>query len=323
MGWALSLPRQPDANRALVHEIATLADVNLSANMTWEAEAHQEKDGGRPDLEARRDGDRYAPVAKVEAKLGAAFGEGQLRSYAADLAAKSGGVLAVLIPRYRDQEARAAVWDAFSVSGPGPWRPSEQPSVVVAVITWEEVLAALLQVQSEPQHGEVVQFQGMYQILSGTIIVPITRRADLLAWRDRAGVFENLVDRATRRMSAGAKPLPMGTDPLGGEPEGLEPRGYRRRYVFRPMGTVQPCFSIGVRDPFAEHATPIWLRFHRDTPGFTILRANLEASPVSGKVIVSGGSVWVPLEVPLNADGHQMVDSLVAQAEAIVDAAFG
>lgn len=316
------LLRHADARQALAAEIAARSGVALSNDLTWVAEAHQDNDRGRPDLEARRGGDRQAPVVKVEAKLGAPFGNGQLQSYANDLATKSGSVLVVLVPRYRGAEAIAALCGALQVSGPGPWRPSDSPTVTAMVISWEEVLAALLQAQSAPLHGEVEQFQDMYQVLSGTHIEPLATLDDLVAWRERAGIFENLVDRVTRRLSAGTGLMPIGTEPLAQQAEDLEPRGYRRRYICRPMGAYQPCFSVGVRDPFAGQVTPIWLRFNRGTPGFAILRARLQASPIWDRVIVSGGDLWVPLEVPTGVDGNQMVADLVDQAEEIAATAL-
>lgn len=58
----------------------------VDADLTWAAGVLQ-SDGGRPDLEARTsDG---APRVKVEAKLGAGFGEGQLESYLLDLQLRS------------------------------------------------------------------------------------------------------------------------------------------------------------------------------------------------------------------------------------------
>ena len=38
-----------------------------------------------------------------------------------------------------------------------------------------------------------------------------------------------------------------------------------RRYVAMRPGAHVPCYSVGLRDPFAHHKTPIWLRFHSDT----------------------------------------------------------
>ena len=169
----------------------------------------------------------------------------------------------------------------------------------------------------------LVQFEAMYRVLSGSHIEPLANRDELIAWRDREGVFANLVDRVTRHLAVGTKLLPFGVEPLESEPEWLAPKGYRRRYVCRPLGAYQPCFSIGVRDPFADHDTPIWLRFNRTTPQFSVIRSNLDASPISARIVESGGHVWIPLSVPVGADGEQMVETLIAEAEEVCAAAFG
>lgn len=317
------LLQHPDADAALRAALPARTGFPLDDNLSWVAEAGQAEDRRRPDLEARIGGDPLAPVVKIEAKLGAPFGLGQLQSYANDLAAKSGGLLMVLVPRYRVTEASDLLSDAFEVSSPGIWQRPDEANVLAIVISWEEVVAALLLPQTEPLHGEVVQFEAMYRALTGAYIEPLAGIDDLIAWRDREGVFWNLVDRVTRHLTGDAKPLPMRVERLDVEPEGLDPKGYRLRYICRPMADLRPCFSVGVRDPFAGHLSPIWLRFHRDTQGFAVLRSNLKASPLGAHAIPSGGHLWMPLEVPLGAYGDQMVADLVTQAEAIVAAAFG
>lgn len=317
------LLQHPDADAALRAALTARTGFPLDGNLSWVAEEGQAEDQRRPDLEARRGGDRLAPVVKIEAKLGALFGLGQLQSYANDLAAKSGGLLIVVVPRYRVTEAGYLLSDAFQMSSSGIWHSSDQARVVATVISWEEVLTALLLSEAEPLHSEVAQFDGMYRALTGADIEPLAGIDDLIAWREREGVFWNLADRVTRHLTGDARLLPMRVEGLEQEPEGLEPRGYRLRFVCRPMADLQPCFSVGVRDPFAGHLSPIWLRFHKGTPGFAVLRSNLQASSLGTQAIPSGGHLWMPLEVPLGADGDQMVADLVAQAEAIVTAAFG
>lgn len=314
------LLQHPNASQALATQITKLTDNSLGDQLSWRAEAHQEGDRGRPDLEART-ADKV-PVVKVEAKLGAPFDAGQFKSYAGDLAAKSGGVLVVLVPRLRVAEATESVSEAFHLTGSGPWRLVDHPTTDVTVISWEDVLAALLDVPSEQLHSEVVQFEAMYRVLSGSHIEPLASRDELIAWRDREGVFVNLVDRVTRRLAAGTKLLPLHVRSLEHEPEGLVPKGYQLRYVCRPFGAYQPCFSIGVRDPFKKHETPIWLRFHQETPQFSVIRSNLKASPISAPIVESGGHIWIPLSVPVGADGEQMVEALIAQAEEVCTAAF-
>jgi hypothetical protein len=289
--------------------------------LSWRAEAHQPCDRGRPDLEART-ADKV-PVVKVEAKLGARFDSGQFQSYADDLAAKSGGILVVLVPRHRVTEATDSVSEALHLTGSGPWRLVDHPTTALTVISWEDVLAAILDIPAEPLHSEVVQFEAMYRVLRGSHIEPLASHDDLIAWRDREGVFVNLVNRVTRHLAAGTKLLPLHVRSLEHEPEGLARKGYRLRYVCRPWGAYQPYFSVGVRDPFKDYDTPIWLRFHRKTPQFSVIRSNLEGSSLSARIVQSGGHVWLPLSVPVGADGEQMVQALIAQAEEVCAAAFG
>jgi hypothetical protein len=101
--------------------------------------------------------------------------------------------------------------------------------------------------------------------------------------------------------------------------EDRDPHYYYRRYVCRPLGTERPCFSVGVRDPFAGHKTPVWLRFNRTTPKFSLIHDRLLASSLSQRLVESGGHIWIPLDVPLNVDG---MDSLVAQAEDVIQVAY-
>jgi hypothetical protein len=314
------LLQHSDASRALATQITKLTGVSLDDQLSWRAEAQQEGDRGRPDLEART-ADKV-PVVKVEAKLGAPFDSEQFKSYADDLVARSGGVLIVLVPRLRVAEATESVSKAFQLTGSGLWRLVDHPTTKVTVISWEGVLAALLDIPSEPLHSEVVQFEAMYRVLCGSHIEPLASRDELIAWRDREGVFVNLVDRVTRHLAAGTKLLPLHVRSLEHEPEGLVAKGYQLRYVCRPLGAYQPCFSIGVRDPFKDHDTPIWLRFHRETPQFSVIRSNIEASPISARIVESGGHIWIPLSVPVGADGEQMVETLIAQAEEVCAAGF-
>ena len=98
--------------------------------------------------------------------------------------------------------------------------------------------------------------------------------------------------------------------------------GYRRRYVCQPPGETQSCFSIGVRDPFEENVSPIWLRFNKTTGHFRDIRDRLEASYLAPRLVRSGGHIWMPLDVPMGVDGSQMVDTLVVQAEEIARVAY-
>lgn len=127
-------------------------------------------------------------------------------------------------------------------------------------------------------------------------------------------VYVNLVDRVTRRLTEQGQVLPM-------RYEG-EPNDYRLRYVCLPLGTEQPCFSVGARDPFAGYVTPIWLRFHHETPKFSVIRDRLVTSKLSQRLVESGGHIWIPLDVPKHVDGEWLVDSLSARAEEVIQVAY-
>ncbi|CAN7445069.1 hypothetical protein LJR235_002858 [Pararhizobium sp. LjRoot235] len=306
------LLQNPDARKRFGDHISKAVGRTVNSNLTWRAEVRQ-KDGARPDLEGCTADGKL--VVKIEAKLGAAFGEGQLSSYLGDLQESSeSGLLLVLVPLHRAAEMTASVSIAFALTGNGPWQLGDTSDFSVAVIYWEEVLVALGAVRSEPFRGDLAQFEAMYRVLKGYDIEPLRSVSELLAWREREEVFVNLVDRVTRRLAQQSRVLPMGHE--------KDPNDYQRRYVCRPLGAEQPCFSVGVRDPFAGHKTPIWLRFHRVTPKFSVIRERLVASGFSQRLIESGGHIWIQLDVPLNADGERLVDSLVKQAERVIEVAY-
>jgi len=305
------LLQNPDARRRFGEHISNLVCRTVDTDLTWQTEVRQQ-DGGRCDLQVSAGG---KPIIKIEAKLDAPFGEGQLSSYVADLQKWSdGGLLLVLVPRRRTDETIVSVSRAFDLIGNGPWQLGDPPNCLLAVIYWEDVLEDLGIVGSEPFSGDLAQFRAMYRVLNGYDIEPLTSDSELLRWREKEEVFINLVDRVTRHLTQRDKVYPMGY-------EG-DPNNYQRRYVCRPLGTDESCFSVGVRDPFAGHMTPIWFRFHRVTPKYSIIHERLFASSLSPSLIESGGHVWMPLDVPLNVDGELQIDSLVEQAERVIEVAY-
>ncbi len=321
-GLAYLLTEHLDARSAFADQISARAGISINRGMTWHAEQRQ-PDRGRPDLEARID---TTPVVKIEAKLDAGFQTNQLRSYVSDLqrclqGQDLNGVLVVLVPRARSESAIAMVKGEFGLEGPGPWRALREGyrEVAIAVVSWDDVLMTLGRLEAQPLHGELKQFEGMYREFTSSYIAPLAGRAALVDWRNHEDDFVKLVDRVTRRMTTAHKLLPMAIEPLEHATEGLDPRGYNRRYVcLRTPDAEPPCFSIGVRDPFAGNDTPIWMRFHNGTPRFPVIRERLDSSVISARVVKSDGHVWIPLAVPLHTDSEQMVDVLVEDAEAIL-----
>jgi len=304
------LLQNPDARKSFGDHISKAVGRTIDADLTWRAEARQ-KDGARPDLEGCTADGKL--VVKIEAKLGAAFGEGQRSSYLGDLQERSDrGMLLVLVPQYRVAAMKASVPCVSALTEDGPWQLGTTPDFSTAVIDWEGVLVTLRDVRSEPFRSDLAQFEAMYRVLEGHDIEPLRSVSELLAWRERKEVFVNLVDRVSRHLAQQSRVFPMGKDR----------DNYQRRYVCLPLGTEQPCFSVGVRDPFAGYTTPIWLRFHRHTPKFSVIRERLVASGLSQRLTECDGHVWIYLDVPLNADGESLVHSLVEQAQRVIEVAY-
>lgn len=62
--------------------------------------------------------------------------------------------------------------------------------------------------------------------------------------------------------------------------------------------------------------------FHRLPPTFPLFRNRLSQSPLSEKLVHSDRHVWIPLEVPLNKGGDQLVAAVVANAEEVAPIAY-
>lgn len=316
------LLRVAQARSAIKAEIEARTGMTIDDHLTWIAEARHDGDRGRPDLEARTPAG--IPRVMIEAKLGAVLSGAQLRSYVAGLNTRSpeGGVLVVLVPRRRTTEAVTVVASAFGAADAQAWRPLTQPNVAVFVLSWEDLLPALKQAGPESLRSEAEQLEAMYKVLNGDDILPLASSEDLINWRSRESDFINLFDRVSRRLTTRPKVYPVAIEPLEHVPDGLEPKGYRRRYIFKPLGTFKTHFSLGVRDPFAGHSTPVWMRFNKRTPGFVVVHARLGSSQLKAKLVESGGHVWIPLDVPLGVSGDEMVGALVAQAEAVLQVVY-
>lgn len=303
-----------DARAAFSAFVSQRMGMDVPSELEWRAEVRQD-DLGRPDLEGRT-GDG-AGLVKVEAKLSAALGSGQLRSYVNDLNARcQQGVLLVLVPRRRAGEAAKVVSEAFNVSGEGPWQIAGTSLCGVAVIAWEEVLEALRTVRTQPFQSDLEQFEAMFKGLNGDVIEPF-ETAEELQDPEREEKLVKLVDRVTRLLAVDGRVMPMGDDQDGNKV------AYRRRYICPPLLDERPCFSVGVRHPFAGYKTPIWLRFNRTTPKFTLIRDRLTAaSPTSDRMVESGGHVWIPIDVPIQTEGGVLIESLLDQIRRVIQVAY-
>jgi hypothetical protein len=312
-----------EARSAMADEVDTRTGIGISDSLTWLAEA-QQADEARPDLEARSaDG---VPVVKVEAKLGAELGTGQLQSYVADLLERNSGqsVMLVLVPKGRTAESAQVTITAFGPSESGLWQVTDTRftgTALISVMSWDELFTSLRAGKGERFLLELEQLQTMYHVLIGDFIAPVTSNEEVLRWRERETDFLNVVDQVTRRLTTKHQLYPMGSERLKETSHEGVAEVYRRRYVSSFDGDVESSFSIGLRDPFAGYETPIWMRFHWNTGRFGNIRQRIEASTTLDS-LESGGHIWVPLEVPREVPGEQMIQDLIEQAEQVICVAY-
>jgi len=229
----------------------------------------------------------------------------------------------VLVPKGRTAEAAKVTAAAFSLSGPEPWRVIDgRPSggVVISVISWDELFAALQSGAAEQFRFELEQLQGMYHELRSDFIAPLASDEDLRQWRSCETDFVKLVDLVTRSLTKQHQIYPMQRESLEQFSPGPEPGKYHMRYVCPCVDNAASCYSIGVRDSFAKWVTPIWMRFHRDTGNFKLIRQRIESSNL--RSLESGGHIWIPLDVLRDVSGEQMIEALVEKAQEVLCVAY-
>ena len=290
-GLTYLLQTYKSARSALADEVKARTGIGIGDSLAWLPEA-QQADKAKPDREARTaDG---IPVVKIEAKLGAELGADQLQSYVADLRERNSGetVMLVLVPKGRTAEAAQVATTAFGPSESGSWRVTDgrfSGIALISIISWDELFACLRAGKGERFLFELEQLQAMYHVLSGDFIAPLNSNEEVLRWRERETDFLNVIDQVTRRLTTKHQIYPMGSEPLEGASHESVPGDYRRRFVCSFDDDVESCFCIGLRDPFSEWVTPIWMRFHRDTGNFRNIRQRIEASTL--RWLDSGGHI--------------------------------
>ena len=321
-GLTYLLQNYGEARSALADEVEARTSVQIDDSLEWLPEALQ-ADGGRPDLEARTvDG---VPVAKIEAKLGAELGAGQLESYVGDLRNRNGdeAALLVLVPKSRVKRVSEEVSATFGSPDSGLWRIASgesSPSILIAVISWDELFDKLREAEEPRFLLELEQLQAMYLVLSGDYIAPLANDEDLLEWSQNKTNYINMVDQVTRQLTTRVRILPMVSEAIEEASPESEPGYYRLRYVCPEDADVKACFSIGARDSFAEWVTPIWMRFHRGTGDFGPVRQRIEASSL--RSLESGGHIWIPLDPPREVSGGVIIQNLIEQAEEVMCVAY-
>ena len=315
-GLTYLLQTYEDARLAMADLVNVRTGIPIASSLTWEAETPQE-DGGQPDLEGcSAEG---IPVVKIEAKLAAELLPSQVQCYVKDLRKRNNlaSAMLVLVPEARITEAKSVTASALELLEFGPWRATDEHRTETAIISWNQLFDALQAGKSELYRYELKQLQAMYRVLSGDYIAPLADIEDLHRWRERETDFVNVIDKATRRLTTRHHVYPMQVEALDGAPVDSESSGHRFRYVC-PL--AKSCFSIGVRDPFAGWVTPVWMRFHKKTGNFQHIGQRIEASGLAA--LQSSGHIWIPLEVPLDAPGEQIIQALVDEAREIVRMAY-
>lgn len=314
--------RDPTAAAVFARALEKWTGISIPDNLRWRAEAYQEEDAARPDLEGvDKDG---SPQIKIEAKLGAQLSGSQLLSYVTDLEHRTGGgILLVLVPRRRVGEATHLIERTFSVSDPAPWHPEDHTGITVAVISWHDLVQALTRTESPQARKNLEQLSEMVNALTGGRLMPLASEEEVINWRERKDQFIKLIDRTTKRLKQeyGCWMGPWGHD-LKDRNSWFTGRDYYRRYLCIPLGDRKPCFSIGVRHPFEGETTPLWLRFNSTTPLYKLIRRRLEASDLSERLVISGDHVWYPLYVPLDSNAEEMVTELIRQAGEVLNIAY-
>lgn len=165
--------------------VGAAAEWPLPTRLDWRPESRQ-LDGGRPDIEGK-DADNRA-VVKVEAKLGAALGDGQLASYLAATANEEfTGVVALIVPQSRREEILGSIRQEFGLTGAGPWPIQMRTAETrMAVLTWEQTFEALRSIRSDEVGDNLNQLYAMYRVLNGDDMEPLTSDEEVLQWRENA-----------------------------------------------------------------------------------------------------------------------------------------
>lgn len=298
---------------AFVRDLEDRTGTNLGAVTYFVPEAVHE-DGARPDLEGLDDDGQ--PLIVVEAKFWAALEQGQVRSYLADQASRLGsgisGVFVLLVPMSRVGEAQSVLNQATR-DGSSSGLPAK-----TLVLSWdecirlcEEAIAGLP--DAADMGGDLVQFRAMCTTLGGLVIAPLGSVSFGDAWREREQDLRQLVREVTDHFMPPGSRWPMSSE------VGYEHRRYIPGYLSN--GTVDSganC-SVGIGTRFADEGqTLFWLRYHRRTPDFELVKARLSRSSYAPRMRTDDRHLWLPLDARPDAAGPELVQDLVAQISSII-----
>ncbi|MBB5999918.1 hypothetical protein [Streptomonospora salina] len=304
------LASDPGLRAAILAHLGTRAGTDLTSVERFVSEPVHTS-GARPDI-GMLDANRHA-VALVEAKFGAHLTDEQAAAYLEVLDRRSGphrGALFVLVPPARAGEAQRTLERTIDPRAEAPAH---------AVVTWDEWLNVWAAVAEESGDsgllGDLRQLRAMCHTLGAGVVPPLAGTATGRDWQRRASDLATIVDRVTRRFLGSLRPsdLPMQGDAVS------KPWAYR----YLPMISQDTWVQVGVWRKFADEGlTPFWLMLHKDdkgSGGFQAALQRLMTSELSRKVRRDDRHAWVPLEVPGDAGGPELVGALETNVGAVLE----
>ncbi|MBE1457160.1 hypothetical protein H4W79_001374 [Nocardiopsis terrae] len=303
------LASDPGLRAAILAHLGTRAGADLTGVEQFVPESVHD-DRSRPDIEML-DADGHT-IALVEAKFGADLTDGQVAAYLEVLDRRSGphrGALFVLVPPSRADEAQRTLERTVN---------ARSEAVAHAVVTWGEWLDVWAAVAEESGEaglaGDLRQLRAMCQTLGAGVVPPLAGTATGRDWQERAGDLVTIVNVVTARFLGSLRPRSL---PMQGD---LVSKPWTYRYL--PEISQETWVQVGVWGRFADEGlTPFWLMLHKDdrgSGGFQAALQRLMASELSRRVRRDDGHAWVPLEVPGDASGPELVDALETKVGAVL-----
>lgn len=294
----------------LLRFLGDRAGVDLSAVQRLVPETVH-ADQSRPDIELIDSEDRI--LAIVEAKFGAVLTPAQVAAYLGVLRqdlAVPGRALFLLVPPHRAAAAEVTLTRALAAND----------GISGAVITWDEWLDMWGQVADRAADpglsSDVRQLTAMCQTLGGMVISQLAGAATGEGWRERRSDLVKVVKLVTRQLLGS---VPPGSLPMQGD---LTSTPFAYRYL--PPIAKKTWVQVGVWDNLAdEGGTPFWLKLHKDderTGNFQAALNRLMASTRARQVRRDQGHAWVPLHVPSDAAGPDLLDALAGEVEDVLAA---
>ncbi len=245
------------------------------------------------------------PRVVIEAKFGAALTDEQVRAYASwqhdSLSGSSeAGVLALLVPTVRAGVARRLLDELLVAGG---WHDVLQP----VVLTWQDTLTRLREVSIGPARAQLDELLAVDAQIEGVDVAPFR---DAVAERDgRREEMKKIFEAVGQwRLEAGERILPSQTRDAVFD-----------LYRYRTLPT-RTDLAIGLPKIGLLPEAPLWARFHRQTPHFSSVR---QALTEAGRDIDdTGGHAWLPLHIPPNLPGAEIVPVVVHQVRDIEEIAI-